>query len=67
MEKHWIEHIENSRNKIAIASGNLQEIVSFTELTPMTHVELLSLIDVCDNVVTHLNALIVKERVNAKK
>ena len=67
MEKHWLEHVENSRNKIAIASGNLQEIVSFTELTPMTHVELLHLIDVCDNVVTHLNALIVKERTIGKR
>ena len=62
MEKHWLEHVETSRNKIQNVSNNLQEIVSFTDLEPMTHVELLSLIDVCDNLITHLNAIIVKEK-----
>lgn len=62
MQKHWLEHVETSRNKIQNVSYNLQEIVSFSDLEPTTHVELLNLIDVCDNLITHLNAIIVKEK-----
>ena len=65
MEKHWLEHVENSRDKIANASGNLQELVSFSDpekMGPMTYNHLLQLIDTCDRVVRHLNSIIAEEK-----
>lgn len=61
MQKQWLEHIKTSRNKIDMVCNNLQEVVSFSDLDPMTHDELLNTISICDNLVTRLNAIIVKE------
>ncbi len=67
MEKHWLEHVKTSRDKIHLAEYNLTELVSFSDpekMSPMTYNHLLQIIDTCSRVVRHLNSIIEQEKAN---
>lgn len=67
MEKHWLEHVKNSRDKVHLAEYNLTELISFSDpekMGPMTYGHLLQIIDTCSRVVRHLNQIIEQEKVN---
>jgi len=67
MEKHWLEHVKTSRDKIHLAENNLTELVSFSDpekMGPMTYSHLLQIIDNCSRLVRHLNQIIAEEKAN---
>lgn len=66
MEKHWLDNLSKTREKLMMAQSYLDETAFYCEMSESTKEQLLRLSEHCSKMITHLNALtkLEKEKVN---